>query len=97
MFFPGEFSNDSCYLNTTVSGTLLEMNMGGCYFCNEPSHWRRVNFMNIRMVDLGCGHGDLRLDFGPEVSLDHVNLYERLISMDSDSNLTSCFKMQSVK
>ena len=95
IFFPDKFSNDNCYLNTTVSGTLLEMYMSGCSFCNE--HGKRINFLKIHMVDLGCGHGNLKLDFGPEVPLDHVNLYERLISMGSDSNLTSCFKLQSVK
>ena len=56
-----------------------------------------TNFTKIPMIDLGCGHGDMRLDYGPEVPLDHVNLHERLISIGSDSNLTSCFEMDSIK
>ena len=49
------------------------------------------------MVDLGCGHGDLRLDYGDEIPLDHVDLHKRVISIGSDSNISSCFEMASIR
>ena len=70
--------------------------MGYCKFCGLPAKWKYTNFTKIQMVDLGCGHGDLRLDYGPEVPLHHVDLNERLISMGSDSNLTPCFELSSI-
>ena len=91
------FRDSDCTLSQTVSETSLVIDMGGCNFCGFPVKWKETNFTNIEMIDLGCGHGDLRLDYGPEVPLDHVDLHQRLISMGSDSNLTSCFKMDSIK
>ena len=67
--------------------------MGNCKFCGLPAKWKDNNFTKIQMIDLGCGHGNLRLDYGPEAPLDHVDLHERIISMGSDSNLTSCFEL----
>ena len=56
-----------------------------------------LNFSEIEMTKLGCGHGDLMLHYGDGVPLQHVDLYEDLVPFGSDSNLTSCIELNPIR
>ena len=49
------------------------------------------------MVDLGCRHGNLTLFYNDEVPIEHVNQYIELTAKGSDSNVTSCFELKSIR